>query len=233
VLRILHWNIHSWRDAAGEPNAEAVIALIRDTKPHVVSLTEVIEPWGAPSTLAGISDKCGYSWIFVPSIEFGADPVTRGYGNAILTRLPVTAVQQVRVYSPEHRYDGTEPNETRSVALVRLPVAGASVWFGSTHFPATHHSSRKAAAQTLRQLGLQLSTPWIVCGDFNAPAAALFEGRSDVRVYPEPAEPTFPADRPTVPIDYVLTSPEVVLKTEVLRASGSDHLPLVAVARLA
>src|ERR1019366_8793421 len=53
--RILHWNIHSWQDPAGAPNAEAVTALIRDTRPHVVSLGEVNEPWGAPDTLGRCS----------------------------------------------------------------------------------------------------------------------------------------------------------------------------------
>ncbi len=48
-LRMLHWNIHSWRDDAGAPNYAAVAGLIRETAPDVVSLVEVRESWGAPS----------------------------------------------------------------------------------------------------------------------------------------------------------------------------------------
>lgn len=225
-VRILHWNIHSWKDADGTPNADAVAALIQRTEPDVVSLTEVNEPRGAPRTLTDIAAGSGYSWIFVPSIEFGADPSARGYGNALLTRIPVTAVQQLNLHAHPHGYDGSEPSETRSVVLARLSGTGA--WVGSTHFPATHHASRKAAARQLRQLTHQLSTPWLICGDFNAAPGKLFDGFSDIRVFPQRAEPTFPARRPRNPIDYILASPGVEMTTEVLSAPGSDHLPLLA-----
>lgn len=225
-LRVLHWNVHSWKDAAGAPNRDAVAALLKQEAPDVVSLTEVNEPWGAPRTLADIADECGYSWIFVPSIEFGTDPSARGYGNALLTRIPVTAVQQVNVHQHEHGYDGSEPSETRSVILARL--SGPGLWVGSTHFPASHQSSRKAAARQLRRLTMQLSTPWLVCGDFNASAKSLFEAFSDIRVHPERPSATFPAHRPRAAIDYILASPGVGTTTEVLRAPGSDHLPLLA-----
>ena len=82
-LRILHWNIHSWRDMAGAPNTKAVTSLIRDPS-HVVSLAEVDEPWGLPSVLAEVAATCGYSWIFGPSFEFGADvrrAQRQGLGN--------------------------------------------------------------------------------------------------------------------------------------------------------
>jgi endonuclease/exonuclease/phosphatase family metal-dependent hydrolase len=230
-LRILHWNIHSWKDADGAPNRAAVAALIQRTAPDVVSLTEVNEPWGAPRTLTDVAEESGYSWIFVPSIEFGTDSSARGYGNALLTRVPVTAVQQLRVHAHPHGYDGSEPSETRSVILARL--AGPAAWVGSTHFPATRHSSRKAAAGRLRQLTRQLSAPWIICGDFNAPPGKLFDGFGDMRVFPRRDEPTFPARRPRDAIDYVLAAPGVEVTAEVLRAPGSDHLPLLAEVTLA
>ena len=70
-LRILHWNIHGWRDAAELPNAQAVIELVRSTGPDAVSLVEVDEPWGLPSTLGRVAKECGYSWVFGPSFEYG------------------------------------------------------------------------------------------------------------------------------------------------------------------
>jgi endonuclease/exonuclease/phosphatase family metal-dependent hydrolase len=225
-LRVLHWNIHSWKDAAGAPNADAVTALIRDTAPDVVSLVEVNEPWGAPDVLAKVADACGYSWTFVPCIEYGKDPSARGYGNALLTRLtrlPVTAVQQVSVYRPGRGYDGSEQSETRSVVLARV----GSCWVGGTHFPASEHASRKIAAQALHQLTLRLSTPWLICGDFNAPPDALFGNYSDMRAQPDPAVPSFPAKRPRKAIDYCLASPGVEVTAEVLPVPGSDHLPLL------
>jgi hypothetical protein len=36
-VRVLHWNIHSWRTEDGNSNVAAVADLIRETAPHVVS----------------------------------------------------------------------------------------------------------------------------------------------------------------------------------------------------
>jgi endonuclease/exonuclease/phosphatase family metal-dependent hydrolase len=220
-VRILHWNIHSWKDAAGAPNAHLVTALIRDTAPDVVSLVEVKEPWGAPEALAEVAGECGYSWTFVPCIEYGADPSLRSYGNALLCRLPISAVQQVSVYRPERPYDGSEQSETRSLVLARV----GSWWVGGTHFPASEHASRKIAAQALHQLTLRLSTPWVICGDFNAPADDLFGKYSGISASPGLA--SFPARRPRKAIDYCLSSPEVAVTASVLDVAGSDHLPLL------
>jgi len=237
-LRILHWNVHSWRDAVGVPNPSAVADLIGETTPHVVSLVEVNEPLGAPETLAGLAGKCGYSWIFVPSIEVGADSAVRGYGNALLTRIPVTAVQHAGMYSPSRRYDGTEPTETRSATLARVEFAGASAWVGTTHFPATDPGSREIAARMLRRLAGRLATPWIICGDFNAPFATLFAPVGtigtigEIRGHPDTPEPTFPAGQPIAAIDYAVSSPEITTTTEVRHVPGSDHLPLLTIARL-
>jgi endonuclease/exonuclease/phosphatase family metal-dependent hydrolase len=232
-LRVLHWNVHSWRDAAGAPNIDAVAALIRETRPHAVSLVEVNEPWGAPSALAKVADECGYSWVFGPVLEFGADPSARGYGNALLTRVPVTAVQQWRVFAPPRLYDGSEPAEPRSVVLARLPFAGATLWVGSTHFPAGDAGARKAAALELRRVTGHLARPWLVCGDFNAAPDDCFADRGDLLVSPDPARPTFPATHPKAAIDYCIAFPGIFLESEVLRAEGSDHLPLLTIARSA
>ena len=228
-LRVLHWNVHSWRDAGGASNVTRIADLIRDTEPDVVSLVEVNEPWGAPEALASIAAETGYGWVFVPSIQFGEPPGRRGYGNALLSRVPVSDVQQVDVFTPPGSYDGSEESEKRSAVVARV----GSTWVGSTHFPAGSRRARKAAAAALLELLRGLSTPWIVCGDFNAAPSALFAGRTDLlRVHPDSGTPTFPAHRPRVPIDYFLTSPDVSVSASVLAAGGSDHLPVLGRCRM-
>jgi endonuclease/exonuclease/phosphatase family metal-dependent hydrolase len=225
-LSVLHWNVHSWKDAAGEPNADQVTALIRDTGPDVVSLVEVNEPWGSPATLTSIAAACGYRWVFVPCISYGGRPDRRGYGNALLSRVPIAAVQQVEVFAAAGGYVGPEESETRSAVFARTD---SGFWAGATHFPANLRTARKTAAAALIDVLGQLGTPWIVAGDFNAAPSALFTGRTDLlRVYPSSGEATFPAHRPRVAIDYFLTSPDVAVTAEVLRVPGSDHLPVFA-----
>lgn len=226
-LRVLHWNIHSWRDTDGEPNPEAVVNLIRENRPHAVSLVEVDESWGMPSILAGVAAACGYSWTFGPSFEFGTDATAGGFGNALLTRIRLTAVQQWRLFSPARPYDGTEPSEPRSVALARLTFSGAPLWLGSTHLPANDPGDRRAAALRLQELTRRLTVPWIICGDFNATPSACFADDTTFVVSPDPVRPTYPAKHPTEPIDYFIAAPGTVLESVVLQADGSDHLPVL------
>src|ERR1700684_3914745 len=125
---MLHWNIHSWKDDRGAPNQAAVEGLIRDLRPDAVSLTEVSTAWGEAGARGEVSE----------ALEYRGSPATEGYGNALLTRLPILGVQQWRVHSPE-RYVNTEPTEPRTVALARLDAAGTPRWAGTTHLPAITH----------------------------------------------------------------------------------------------
>ena len=190
---MLHWNIHSWKDDRGAPNQAAVEGLIRDLRPDAVSLTEVSTAWGRPEPLSEISERLGYRWVFVPALEYRGSPATEGYGNALLTWLPILGVQQWRVHSPE-RYVNTEPTEPRTVALARLDVAGTPVWVGSTHLPASRDDERATALARLGTLLKQLGTPWLVCGDFNTRVSTWRDDLpAGVTVVPRWRRATFPA----------------------------------------
>ncbi len=226
---MLHWNIHGWRDAAGQPNPEAVITLIKDTDPHAVSLVEVDEPWGLPSALSEVAGRCGYAWAFVPSFEYGEDAGAGGFGNALLARTPVTSVQQWRLFTPPGGYDGSEPSEPRSVILAKLLPDSGPFWLGSTHFPRNDPDTRQEAARRLRQLVTHLDDPWLICGDFNSPPASCFGEHDTVLISPDTVQPTYPASAPAETIDYCIAAPGVKATTTVLQAPGSDHLPLLTV----
>lgn len=230
-LRILHWNVHGWRDAAGRPNVQAVAELVRTTRPHAVSLVEVDEPWGLPSALGSVARECGYSWVFGPSFEYGDGESGGGFGNALLAKVPVTAVQQWRVHAPHDGYDGSEPSEPRSVILARLRLNGTSFWLGSTHFPRADAAARQLAARRLQQLTARLDEPWLICGDFNAPPASCFGEHAQLQVSPDPVQPTYPATQPAEAIDYCLAVPGSTVSATVLQALGSDHLPLLVTVR--
>jgi endonuclease/exonuclease/phosphatase family metal-dependent hydrolase len=225
--RILHWNVHSWRDASGQASLDEVIAQITSLDADVVSLVEVNEPWAAPAALPELASKAGYSWIFIPSVELGRDTPTRGYGNALLTRLPVLAVQQWQLTWPPALYDGTEPSETRSMVLARLKLPSASLWAGSTHLPSTSKRSRAAALRRLAAVTRGLEPPWLICGDFNIAARRWIQAAQPVVLAPDPPQPTFPARHPRRSIDYCIASPDMSLDARALRAPGSDHLPVI------
>jgi endonuclease/exonuclease/phosphatase family metal-dependent hydrolase len=229
-LRLLHWNIHSWRDDAGRPNRDAVAKAIGAADADVVSLVEVNEPWGAPSELTEVAQQAGYKWIFSPAVQTGTDAPARGYGNALLTRLAVEAVQQWQLTWPPVAYDGTEPSEARTVLLARVRLSAGPVWVGGTHLPSTGPQATLAAARRLATFWHGLEPPWLISGDFNI-AAAAWTREQPIVVAPDPAVPTHPASEPVHPIDYCIASSDVGLTARVLATPGSDHLPVLVDAR--
>ena len=232
-LRLLHWNIHSWRDASGASNLDAIVDLVRETDPQVVSLVEVDEPWGMPNTLHELAAHIGYAWVFIPSFEFGDQELVGGFGNALLTTLPVLAVQQWQLLWPAKLYDGTEPSEGRSVVFAQLGFGQSSVWCGSTHLPRGDAQARTNALHRLTELTRELDSPWLLCGDFNTPAESWLDRTGSVVVCPEPAQPTYPTDEPTEAIDYCVASPGLPVTGKILEVGGSDHLPVVVWVRIA
>jgi endonuclease/exonuclease/phosphatase family metal-dependent hydrolase len=226
-LRMLHWNIHSWRDDAGASNLESVVNLVQATDPHVVSLVEVDESWGYPSKLDEVADRCDYTSIFVPAFEFGQDSPTGEFGNALLSKLPILAVRQRQLVWPPRLYDGGEPSEPRSVVFVKVQTAAGPVWIGSTHLPRGEADTRADAAQRLVALTQELTDQWLLLGDFNMPASHWLDAYPSLRAYPTPAKPTHPTKNPIEPIDYCVAPQELPVRTEVLPDASSDHLPIL------
>jgi len=223
-LSVLHWNIHSWRDDRKVPNEAAVEGLIRDLRPDAVSLTEVSTPWGQAGSLGEIGQRLGYTWVFVPALEFRGDPATEGYGNALLTRWPILGVQQWQVHSPAGGYANNEATEPRTLALAQVDADGSAVWAGSTHLPAGKQEDRARALRRLAGLLERLDTPWLVCGDFNTRISTWRDDLPDgVTVAPRWRRATFPARHPVRAIDYGLASPGARTRGRVLKFRGSDH----------
>ena len=226
-LRVLHWNIHSWRDDAGASNLESVVNLVRATDPHVVSLVEVDEPWGHPSALDEVAGRCGYTSIFVPAFEYGKESPTGGFGNALLGKLSILAIQQRQLVWPPRLYDESEPSEQRSVVFAKFQTAAEPVWIGSTHLPRSEADTRTDAAQRLAAIAQELTGQWLLLGDFNMPASVWLDAYPSLRAYPTPAKPTYPTKNPEEPIDYCVAPQELSVRAEALTVEGSDHLPIL------
>jgi endonuclease/exonuclease/phosphatase family metal-dependent hydrolase len=227
-LKVLHWNVHSWRDETGQSNVEAVTELVRDIAPDLVSLVEVDERWGNPSQLGAVAERCGYASIFAPSFEYGQEQPLGGFGNALLTKPPIFAVRQRQLIWPTTVYDGSEPSEVRSVVFANV----GSLWVGSTHLPRGSTEARTTALERLKDVTEQLGGPWILCGDFNTPASSWLDATDTAMVAPEPAKATYPADKPVEAIDYCVASPGVSLDAKVLDVKGSDHLAILVGVRV-
>lgn len=229
-LTLLHWNIHSWRTPDGKPSTDAVAELLSELTPDVVSLVEVDEPWGEARRLQDVAERTGYTWMFVPAFTFGNTGPEGGFGNALLVRsgLAIRGTQQWDLLWPGRVYDGTEPSEARTVLLAELDAGAYRIWIGTTHLPRSDRAARDDALKRLIALTGTLGEAWLICGDFNTPAATWVPSS----VTSTPVLPTYPADQPTEAIDYAVASPTVHVKAEVIPSLASDHLAVRMQARL-
>jgi endonuclease/exonuclease/phosphatase family metal-dependent hydrolase len=230
-LEILHWNIHSWHDQSGIGNLEDAIGLVSEIGPDVISLVEVDEEWGMPTRLDELANRTGYTWIFFPAFEYGNESPAGGFGNALLTKLPIVSAQQWLLVSTGTPYDGNENSEPRSVILAKVKLGDDSCWVGSTHLPRGNAETRTQAMYRLSAIIRKLASRWIICGDFNAPPSGWPDSERRLIEFPELPQPTYPAEQPTEFIDYCIASPGTILAATVLPVAGSDHLPLRIVAK--
>ena len=159
------------------------------------------------------------------------------YGMAVLSRLPVVGVRNIRLP------DGAEP---RTALEVRVVAGGASAAVESRvvsvvgiHLYMTPEE-RRAQADTLTAQLADVRHPIILAGDFNS-------RRGDVvlnslipdgwLVLDKQGPPgTYPADAPEREINFVMLRPgeafEVIEHRVIAEPLASDHRPLLVVLRL-
>jgi endonuclease/exonuclease/phosphatase family metal-dependent hydrolase len=170
-----------------------------------------------------------------PAIE--GDGEDRGYGNALLSRLPI-------LVSDVHRLPGG--GEPRSALRTMVELDGGALWVTTTHvtLQAADRAAQVAAVAALHTGPMETG---VVTGDFNTPPdapelAALRERFTDAwqlardrgdrtsrRFWRHEDGGTHPAVSPHRRIDQVwVTEGVAVASAQVADGHGaSDHLPLV------
>jgi endonuclease/exonuclease/phosphatase family metal-dependent hydrolase len=220
-------------------NLRKISALLGRLTPDVVALQEVDEC----SRWSGNFDHLDYLRVhggFSHSV-FGINNRRTGlfnlsYGNALLSRHPITAAETV-VF-------GRGSVGEKGFLFTEIEVAGRCVPLVNLHL---HFASR---AQRLRQIDRLLAwlrdrhrhraRAWavgpIVCGDFNTPStgddatASLLSHLSDYGDYGLHPQlvPTFPSPLPRRALDFVfLPAGCRLVSCEVVRSMLSDHRPVL------
>ena len=161
-IRMVTFNI--WHDAGDWPTRLRLIAdVLRAADADVIALQEVLQdsrknlPNQAETIAAALGG--GYSVHFMSTSPEGA---ASRYGNAILSRLPITEVDTIKL----------QPlNDYRTAIRVRVGASGRPVDIVNTHL-AFQAEAGAVRAQQIRGLLDWLpedGTPLILAGDFNAP----------------------------------------------------------------
>ena len=231
-LRVLVYNVHAGKDAAGTDNLERVAELVRQTGAELVLLQELdrgTQRSGRVDQPARLAALTGMHAAFGKTLSYQGGE----YGVALLSRWPVSADTLLLLDPPEVRADPAF--EPRGVLRARIVRPGAALYALSTHLDASRedaHRRREVAALLevagrLRRSGATV----LLGGDFNATpesaviAEVLRAGWRDAWTECGRGEGfTFPAGAPVKRIDYLFLPPGTGCRTaEVVGGEVSDH----------
>ena len=238
-LRVLVYNIHAGKDAAGQDNLARVAALARAERADVVLLQEVdrgTRRSGGVDQVALLERASGLHAAFGRTLDYDCGQ----YGIALLSRWPIAddTLVHLPVTPPQQRTGGSY--EPRGALVARLDAPGLALRVLNTHLDASRDDAYRrqevvAVAAIVRHLVDESSGAprrlVVAGGDFNSePAsathAAMLEagfrdawtecGRGDSL--------TYPADHPVKRIDYLwLTGTARCTSAKVLDSQASDH----------
>lgn len=238
--RVLVYNIHAGKDAAGADNLRRVADLVLTSGADVALLQEVdrrTERSGRVDQVAELAGMTGYHAAFGRTLDYQGGE----YGIAVLSRWPITGdtLIPLPVSPPQERAGGSY--EPRGVLHARIAAPGGTLHVLNTHLdPSRHDGYRRqeieavlAIAERLRESG----EPVLFGGDLNAePGSEVMERvreRGWRDAWPGCGEGdglTFPAGAPVKRIDYLVHPAGLRCHSaRVIDSRASDHLPVLFV----
>ena len=238
TVRVLVYNIHAGKDAAGVPNLDGVIALIRETRADIVFLQEVDQLTrrsGLVDQPAVLATGSGLHAAFGSALDYDGGK----YGVATLSRWPIAfdTLYHLPVDPPQERAGGSREPRGLLRADIRSPFGTMAVF--NTHIDASREDTwRRQEAQVIASIvgAARGSLPLVLLGgDLNStPESAVQEilRRPGLRdAFAECGRGTgltYPADSAVKRIDYLyLTGALRCARADVPQTRVSDHRPLI------
>ncbi len=219
TFRVMTYNIHQGFNAGQVPSLDNLVDVISRESPDVLVMQEVVRGWMIDEqhdALSVLAERLRMPYVFAPNIG-------DLYGNAILSRYPMTDVRRVHfAVQPSAKH------QPRGAVGVRI----GDVLVVTTHLDDVADSSaiRQEQVRTiLREWDGEKVA--IVAGDMNAEPAALEMGLFSEAGYgdlAEPAGPTTTMDDPPKRIDYIWGIGVIGSSPHTVMALGaSDHRAVV------
>lgn len=219
-MRLLTWNVHSFRDARGRYTGPQVVGALERCPAEVLALQEIdsfVHPDAARLPLDALSDAYPYQ-----RVTYTIENRWRRFGHALLSRVPLYAAREHDV-----RCGGLEIRRLLDAEID--DARGRRVRLISAHLDLAPW----ARYAQLRRIASVVGTgdlPTVVLGDLNAWTAYAIRRRVGRALRLVPSPPTFPAGRPWLALDRALCRPAgLVQRVSIapLPRGLSDHLPLL------
>jgi endonuclease/exonuclease/phosphatase family metal-dependent hydrolase len=223
AIAIATYNVHSCVGIDRRRDCDRIARVIAELSADIVGLQEVESRAG---DAADLLDQCarssGYKVLSAPTIC----DAESGFGNALLTRLPVRSFTRIKLESAQR--------EPRGALDVLLECENTPLRVVTTHLGLSRFERERQVAQLLDIMRSGPSVPTVLLGDLNEwllPRRALRRLRDFFGTAPTPA--TFPSLLPMFALDRIWMLPACALtrvrahKSRTARLA-SDHLPLIA-----
>jgi len=228
ALRVATYNIKHGRGMDGVIDLERTAATLATLNADLIALQEVDDRAsrsGGVDQAAWLADRLGMHAAYGSFMDFQGGR----YGLAILSRHPIKSHEAWRLP------DGNEP---RVALAARIATgSGETITAIAVHFDWVDDDGFRydQARETIRRIE-ELETPWIVFGDFNdVPGSRTMNAFKQIGLNaekPQDDAATFPADQPTIEIDFIITGPPSAwmpaTSTVIAEPLTSDHRPVVA-----
>ena len=226
-FRVMTYNVHQGFDAGDIPSLDRIADTISHEAPDVVVMQEVVRGWlidDQHDVLGYLAGRLGLAYVYGPTIG-------DLYGNAILSRYPLTDVRRVSyAKEPGLRY------QPRGVVVARIgdDTAAPRVLIAVTHLDENSDASAVRMEQVralLNEVGT--ATPAIIACDCNAkpeaPELKLItdSGFGDLALQSGGPENTFPSGGPVERIDYIFGVGVIAAQGHVVDSTASDHRAVV------
>lgn len=232
TIRVAAYNVKHGLGMDSVIDLERVATVLRGLYADVITLQEIdrgVERSGGVDQATRLANLLGMSAHFGDFMPYQGGE----YGMAVLTRLPVLSVENIRLP------DGDEPRSALEVQ-VGAGVSGLPVSVVGIHFYRTEEE-RLAQADSLSSYLDGVDRPVILAGDFNSQRGDAVMNRLAeegwLAVEKEGEAGTFPSEGPEREIDFMLVRPDSVFDVRehfvVEEDVASDHRPIMFVVRIA
>jgi endonuclease/exonuclease/phosphatase family metal-dependent hydrolase len=238
TVRVLVYNIHAGKDAAGVDNLQGVVALIREARADLVLLQEVDQGTrrsGVVDQPAVLAARSGFHVAFGSALDYDGGK----YGVATLSRWPIAfdTLHRLPVDPPQERAGGSR--EPRGLLRSDITSPYGTIVVFNTHIDASREDTwRQQEARVIVSTiaAARRSHPLVLLGgDLNStPETAVQAIIREPGLRDAFAECgrgtglTYPADSAVKRIDYLyLTGAMRCSRADVPATRVSDHRPLV------
>ena len=237
-LNIATYNIQHCRDYVLTKQSETeiidiekVAETIKGLGVDICGLNEVYNKEmleGGADQAKAIAESLGFYSCFAKAIDYKGFE----YGNALITRFPITSVKTFPIVVPDVE-KRKERYEDRVLLVATLDVDGKDLTVMVCHFGLSDEE-REIATQTVLAEVEKIDSPLVFMGDLNARPefeviARLRGALCDVSKLMNCEKPTHDSIAPYTKIDYIFTGNGVgVIETDVPGVICSDHLPVTA-----